>query len=96
MVKERKHRWSCRRDVDGHNLKDDLNRYLNGEAVLDSRNLVKRVGGHLRYTWAEEQFQGLGLAFILFEDVIFVEKCGLIACARAVDSQGLLQLLSGI
>jgi tRNA A-37 threonylcarbamoyl transferase component Bud32 len=61
------------RYVDAHELKEDLNRYLKGEAVrVASRNPVKRVGGQLRYNLDQEQFQGWGLAFIVFGIVIFV------------------------
>jgi hypothetical protein len=55
------------RYVDAHELKDDLNRYLNGEAVQVSRkNPIQRVGGELRYYLDEKHFQGWGLAFSCF------------------------------
>ncbi len=61
------------RYFDAHELKDDLNRYLKGEAVLVSRkNPIQRVGGQLRYYLDEKHFQGWGGAFISFGIVIFV------------------------
>ncbi len=61
------------RYVDAHDLRDDLNRYLKGEAVRASRkNPIQRVGGQLRYFLDEKHFQGWGLAFICFGIGIFV------------------------
>ena len=61
------------RYLNANDLKDDLNRYLKGEAVrVSSKSPIQRVGGQLRYYLDEDHFQGWGLAFVFFGIGIFV------------------------